>query len=421
MEKKAAFRSLIFYLKGLAVTSTITPGKRNIGDFLAERIVQAGTESSLASFVERLAALLGSSTGAIWPSTTAGFLQAATGKYSASLLRWTRLHPQIVAHLVGVPSKMTEEHAGERSDFEILLDTLDIDALIPDISDERDSVAGTFQWDIPIQAHCLSPLVHGSDAKSGNSTLFRRMQVLGKTGTTMSLPFYAGNALRGILRDIMADHFLAALGKPGLELWFFHSLYSGGALEEGGGKAKKAVKAMGDFGTVRVAGIHDFRDMLPGLSLFGAAIGTKILSGRLMVGDLRPRCHEWGTGDIAAEDLLDWQFLTRRDDNEDRGGEDKHQGMIVNTETLKTGTILDGGIDISNHASPLEKSALGRFLATFRDRGLLGADNSRGFGKATFVIDGVPDPAAYDAFLQESQGDILAYLKEIGAIRDKDE
>ena len=149
------------------------------------------------------------------------------------------------------------------------------------------------------------------------------MNVLSDTGSIMSLPFYAGNSLRGMVRDLLADNFISALGmsprkdEPPISLWFFQCLYSGGALEENSSAAKMINAELGKNGIVNTDGVRRFRDMLPGLSLLGTALGNRIVCGRVEFGDLRPRCKEWGTGTLPVGNLFDWQFLTRREEHED--------------------------------------------------------------------------------------------------------
>src|SRR5690606_39678566 len=64
---------------------------------------------------------------------------------------------------------------------------------------------------IGMRVTCETPLAHGADQKAGNATIFRRMQVLTDEGGVL-LPYYSGNALRGQVRDLLADHFLRSLG-----------------------------------------------------------------------------------------------------------------------------------------------------------------------------------------------------------------
>jgi len=211
---------------------------------------------------------------------------------------------------------------------------------------------------------------------------------------------------------------------PPCALWFFHALYAGGALEESSVAGKALGARLGAHGAANANGITEFRDMLPALSVLGTALGNRILSGRVNVLDARPRCIEWASGPQRAAELMEWQFLTRREDHEGHGDDD-HHGMIANTECLCTGTILDAGLDISKHATPLEVSALACGLELLRERGYLGAENRRGFGQVQIDLNHcfeagawirVFDGEKYNRFLADEREQIVDYLVEIKAL-----
>jgi hypothetical protein len=207
-------------------------------------------------------------------------------------------------------------------------------------------------------------------------------------------------------------------------LWFFHALYSGGCLEEDSTAAKSLGSALGANGAVKCSGITRLRDMIPPLSLLGAALGNRIVGGRIHVCDARPRCRQWGTGEQDVSELFDWVYLTRHEDYEawNKGeGEDAHTGMIANTEVLKAGVILDAGINIGDHVSDLESGCLWRGLELLRDAGRLGAQNARGLGQVAIEVGNCPDAAAYDAYLAEHKTEILEYLASIKAVESQKE
>jgi hypothetical protein len=220
------------------------------------------------------------------------------------------------------------------------------------------------------------------------------------------------------MRDLLADHFLTSLGlsadrsKPAVALWFFYALYCGGALEEKSDATKALARNLGDHGAVRSDGVRAFRDHLPALSLLGCALGNRVLPGHVQVGDLRPECREWGQGDTPVAELLTWEFLTRREDHEDH---EEHHGMIANTECLRSGTLLEGGVDVDAAMPALERSALGCGLGLLARRGLLGAENRRGLGRVRFELANAPDGEPYESWLAEHKGQVLDFLVEIGA------
>lgn len=380
---------------------------RNFGGFFADRLVQAFGRPTLIDAVEHLAQSLDAQIEYIGGAKVAAFIAEASGPQAPAILHWMREHPAIVAMIAALRSD---------EDYTQAIAAIPLDAAA--VVDDGSVVSAQPRYDVPITVLVLSGLAHGSDRKAGNATLYRRRSVITDTGKHMALPVYAGNALRGQMRDLLGDHFLQALGlpadraRPALALWAFHVLYAGGVLEANA----KADKELGSAGAVRADAIRDLRNHLPALSLLGSAIGSRIVSGRIQVGDLRPRCVEWGTGAARADELIEWTYLTRRDDYEGRQDDDAHAGMIATTEVLKAGTVMDGGIDIGSHASPIERACLARGLALLIERGLLGAENRRGIGKVRIGADLPADPAEYDAHLREHKAEILAYLERLGAL-----
>jgi hypothetical protein len=378
---------------------------RNFSDFFADRIKQAATEQTLAKFAERLCVMVDTSVGELYPDVVKNFFFFAGSDDATYVLQWLRDYPSIAGMLVSIKHD-------ERKD---IVSTIVVDKK----TDGGGQAIKRRPFDIKLTAECTTPLAHGGDTKAGNATLFRRMQILSSTGDTISLPFYAGNSIRGIIRDLLADHFISTIGlrprrdKPPVSLWFFHCLYAGGALEERSAATKAINKELGKNGIANTDGVRRFRDMLPCLSLLGTALGNRIVCGRVEFGDLRPRCYEWGNGDIPVGNLFDWQFLTRREDHEDH---DQHHGMIATTEVLKPGVILDGGVDTDQHISELELSALGLGLILLKEHGRIGAESRRDFGGVSISYENLPDGKLYVDWLSENKDTIVGYLGEIGAI-----
>ena len=386
---------------------------RNFLDVFADRVRQASVEPTLIAFGQKLCNLLDVETSQLRQPAVLDFLHTGQQPEAAALLRWVRENHTLYAVLCA--SKFPDADAA-MEDMEVAAEASGEDHALPRRA-----------YHIPIRATCLSPLSHGADGKSGNATLFRRMDVLGANGTLLSLPYYAGNAIRGQVRDILADHFTEAMGlkpdraRPPWELWFFHALYSGGALEEASASTKALAKELGDNGAVRSDGVRRFRDGLPALSLLGMAAGNRVLSGHADFGDWRPICKDWGNGGtVDAAALTEWLYLTRRDDHEGRTDEDGHAGMIAVTECLKAGTMLEGGIDLRQHVSDLSRSALGLALRELAARGRIGAQNRADLGMVEITAENAPDPEPYESYLRENRAGILDYLEKIGAIHARD-
>lgn len=398
-------RTTIEFLSA-ALAASDMGGARGRLDTFADRLVKAASEPTLAAAMEHLLRAVNASTDAIHPPLAARMLAVANGPDGPRILRWWREQAKLVTLLVGTRDQAVVEEALENV---TLPEAASSGAALP---------RGTFP--ITLRVTCEAPLAHGADSKAGNATLFRRMQVLTDSGV-LSLPYYSGNALRGQVRDLLADHLLASLGlpvsrnQPAVALWFFYALYSGGALEENSEATKALKKQLGDHGAIRAMGIREFREMLPALSLLGCALGNRVLPGRCQFADLRPICREWGTGERPVAELMTWEYLTRREDHEDHL---VHHGMIANTEVLRAGIVLEGGIDHDDAIREIELAALGRGLTLLIERGMLGAENRRGLGRVRIEADGLPDPAPYDAFLAERKSDILRYLESIGALAD---
>lgn len=396
-------QTTIEFLSATIAASSV-PGHRGLLDTFADRLVKASSEPTLTSAIESLLRAVQASIDSVHPPLAARMVQVATGPDGPRVLRWWRDQAKLVTLLAA-----TRDQA-------IVASTL-ASIVLPD-AEQSGAATPRGAFPVTLRGVCESALAHGADTKAGNATVFRRMQVL-TDGGVRSLPYYAGNAIRGRIRDLLADHFLAALGlpasrtQPAVALWFFYALYSGGALEEQSDATKALKKQIGDHGAVRAMGIRDFRGMLPALSLLGCALGNRVLPGRCQVADLRPICREWGTGDRPVAELLTWEYLTRREDHEDHA---EHHGMIANTEVLRAGALLEGGLDMDDAISDLERAALGRGLQLLAARGYLGAENRRGLGRVRLTIDGCPDPAAYDVFLTDRKVDILTYLGSVGAL-----
>ena len=247
-------------------------GHRGQLDTFADRLVKAASEATLSAALEHLLRAVNASTDSIHPPLAARMLAIANSTEGPRILRWWREQAKLVTLLAGTRDQTV------------------VDEALAGMTLPTAEVAGTAvprsAYPITLRARCESPLSHGSDKKAGNATLFRRMQVL-TDGGTLTLPYYAGNALRGQMRDLLADHFLTTIGlkvsrnHPVVSLWFFYALYSGGALEENSDATKALKRQLGDNGAIRATGIREFREMLPALSLLAKShveLGTQTYS-----------------------------------------------------------------------------------------------------------------------------------------------
>jgi hypothetical protein len=380
-------------------------GSRARLDVFTDRLIRSTGAATLCGAMEALLRAVNVSAGQMIPATVVAMVQLTSSSEAPHLLQWLRDQARLVALLAAIDDDSV------------------IDEALAAVALPTAATAGVAAcrrpYAIKIRARCETPLSHGADTKAGNATLFRRIDVLATNGAHLVLPYYSGNALRGQIRDLLADHLLSALGlfvdhsKPAVALWFFYALYSGGALEERSDAVHALRKHLGAHGAVRSEGIRRFRDLLPSLSLLGCALGNRVLPGHSQFADLRPVCTEWGTGSTPVAELLTWEFLTRREDFEDHA---QHHGMIVNTEVLRAGTELEGGVDLDVHVPALEQSALGCGLQLLAARGMLGAENRRGLGRVQIAVTDAPDPVSYETWIAKERKAILEYLQQIGAL-----
>lgn len=134
----------------------------------------------------------------------------------------------------------------------------------------------------------LEPISH-SVGSNGVTTEFRREKYRQLDGSSADVAEVSGNAMRGMLRDAGMYYMCQLLGygtpdesgKPrGLSLAAFHLLFSGGSL---GGQTSRGLDI--DFA-------RRYRELIPLLSVFGAASGNQMLGGLLKAGFLKPICRE---------------------------------------------------------------------------------------------------------------------------------
>ena len=120
---------------------------------------------------------------------------------------------------------------------------------------------------------------------------------------------------------------------------------------------------------------------------------------------------------MPVSELMTWEFLTRREDYE---AHDEHHGMIADTEVLRAGAELEGGIDYDMTMTEIERACLGRGLQLLAERGMLGAENRRGLGRVRLAANGAPEAEIYDSWLVASREEILTYLREVDGLAGPD-
>lgn len=400
-----ALRIVLSAIREIAQSNDIKI-KRGFADFVADRIIQASCASNLLKMSEKLISLMNSDLNKLKYNSLLDFIQISSSDTAQSILEWLRGYPRIA----GMLATMKDQDSFDQG-------ISYIECAAASVIDKGQAIPLP-DCQINVGFKTLMPLSHGGDVKAGNATLFRRCKVLTDKGFTVELPFFGGGAFRGQMRDHLAFHFLKKLGlkpsktNPPCALWFFHALYSGGSLEENSNQAKALGQKMGNSGVVKINGMTEFRNMIPMLSVLGSALGNRTIEGCVNFNDFVPDCYEWGTGDKSYYELLDWQFLTRREDYENYEA-GKHSGMIANTECICAGANFSSGIDYRMHISEIEKSAIGKGLELMKDYGYVGAENRRGFGKIQLEYSGADSGQIYEDYLTENKQVITEYLKEI--------
>lgn len=405
-------------------------GSGSIYDFTVSRLRIATTQPNLLSTLNRLQEVLGSDL--LPQELITDVLRASASSDATVCLQWLREQPSIAIGLV----RLKQKTAKDAPDFGNAVNHL-VESYAP-LALTQQSIKQRRGFSIAIKATVTQALSHGDEIKAGNATLFRRCQVIGG----QRLPFYSGNALVGQMRDLLADHFLASLGfkldksSPQLNIWFFHMMYSGGIMADGNTpKEFDSRITTTQAGVVNTSGMRELRNMIPFFSVLGG-VAKYPMNGYLYVNDLRPECVEWGNGNVFINQLVDWRFMTRRDDLEIKGkskgkvkeGEEQAEGvdntsMIVNVECLTEGTVLEGGVDVSDHISNLELSVVAKGLKLLAEKGYLGGKKARGFGRVEIDYSTelqLDDGALYDEYLENNKEDILAYLKAINALIKQD-
>lgn len=255
----------------------------------------------------------------------------------------------------------------------------------------------------------LSPLSHNSDESVGIDTKFRRMDIKYE-GKRFAIPFYSGNAIRGVLRRIAASFFCSWLsihGKPKISDKLYYSLFTGGSLEKG------SVQNYIEIGERR-----KLRANIPMLSVFGSAIQNMILPGKIKIGIALPISKETQelTG-IPAENSI-WEslmeiFYTRRDGLEDKESkEDIHQ-MKYTIECLAPGVQLQHSI-MKENLTEVEESCFNQAMAKMVEDGMLGGKTGIGHGSVKMEYSPKFEMnSKYSDYLDNNTTTILDYVNDL--------
>lgn len=184
-----------------------------------------------------------------------------------------------------------------------------------------------------IKYAAVSPISHNGDEILSTIAPFRR-QKINYNGEIIDVPAVSGNSFRGVWRRLGADILMKLLGLEKVKPELYHILFAGGALE-------------GSNEDEQVLFKREIREKIPFLSVFGSAINTFILEGKLSSGFgyvVSKECEQMT--DIKSErsiyEFLSTEFYTRREDYEAEKNEvvDGTVQMKYECETLIAGTEL---------------------------------------------------------------------------------
>lgn len=246
----------------------------------------------------------------------------------------------------------------------------------------------------PDRAHArivlTSPLSHGGDGGGSNIQAMRREDRVDLlTGETRSIPFVAGGAVRGVLRDLAVYDYLQLLGLTSKDIrpMLAHALLAGGAIEAGSG--------MDAADNVQRAAV---RRLCPVADLLGGNLDGQLMQGALLVGDALLVCREtallvapamgWtleqarGLAEADALPRADACLVQRhavRQHHADIPGPTSQ--MIMHVECIGAGHTLAHSLALrTGLGTEMQRATVARMLRLAREHGKLGGKGQSGFG-----------------------------------------
>ncbi len=261
----------------------------------------------------------------------------------------------------------------------------------------------TTRWTGTLTA--LSSISHASDTR-GTITLLRRELIGQPDGRLVHVPIVSGNTLRGRLRRVGEELLRDAVSYEGkLHPAAAHALRGGGAL------AKTSHEPLSGSRLARL------RELVPQISVFGAAGGGTIIDGALAVGKVVPQVLETNhiTGadaTLSAFSATQIEAYTRQDDAgshdftavpaqemllfDDAGAPQPvaratAQQMLFNVETFPTGTVFSTWMRLQR-PTPLELAFFLDVLNTFTADPRLGGRIAIGHGQIRLDLSCTPTP-----------------------------
>lgn len=251
------------------------------------------------------------------------------------------------------------------------------------------------RWDLEITAR--APIAHRGDT-AGTTALLRRMKIVQPDGTFELVPVISGNSLRGVLRRIGEELLREVLEYDGLlPLHVAHLLRNGGAI------AKSTAEPL----TGRR--LHEFRDLIPQVSVFGGAIGSSPISGCLRVGHVLPLIreavpalrYEYDQPLPSSFDVLSLESYSHGDDPSlglDTAADESGPTPLMrfDIEAFAPGTRFESWVQL-DRGSALDHAFAVDVLTEFTRRGWLGGRTASGHGQiSTHITPEVTGAVAVD-------------------------
>lgn len=256
-----------------------------------------------------------------------------------------------------------------------------------------------------------SLLTHFGEEKLSTTNLLRRQKfVVGDE--IYNIPVYSGNAVRGQCRRLIARDFIEKLEIDKVSLRVYHTLFSGGSLVSGVSLTMNDKKRL--------------CEMLPFISVLGAAVGDTILQGKVSFSPLYLVCKELNSfnttqSDLSFKELIDEVFYTRKDDKKSQifdvdAGEDSEKAepvqMKYDMEAIAAGARMESNITISTNES-IELACVAKMLNLLSEANKLGGKSAVGHGAFTLQYETGLDSSAYDEFLASNSEAIKTYITEL--------
>lgn len=251
----------------------------------------------------------------------------------------------------------------------------------------------------------ITPIHHGSDENTGNQSTLRRIKYI-VDGKIIDMPYIDGNAIRGMLRRLVASDFLDTINHE-VDTKQYHLLFSGGMLE--------SVESS-QQGKIDLELRRRIRERIIPLSLFGCSIGNQMLSGKILVGKCLPACKEMNSfipihNENRIHTFLDWTYNTRKDDLHD--GDETVQ-MKYGQEVFIPGTVFYHWFTL-NDMTDMEKCCFNRMIKLWKSYPYVGGKLATGHGKIELGYQSLEgyDSRKYVHLLKKNSKRIVEVLDEL--------